>query len=405
MMSFPTISRRFASCLLPVLLLSAMTVTSCGGGGGGASTTAQDMPLPAPSSLPAGSEFAALAVGNPPGASSATVAIASKLAPGVNFGNILEAPSDGAWGISYNTIATLSPIAWKMGFKSVRLPVRWSNHAGLTEPYTIDAEFMTRVKNTVQALNDQGFIVVMDMHHYRDLDGDTRDLGETAAPSADHKKRMVLMWKQIAEQFKDFSNDKLVFEVYNEPHKNLQIGGGSVNDPWNALLARAMGQIRASNPNRIVVVGPTGYNNTYNLQHLQLPNDANMIVTVHQYEPFNFTHQGAEFLAPNIPPTGQTCCSQAQKNQITTILNVASAWASQKKYPIYVGEFGAYGNYSNTIYSNALMSERINFNNYMRTEMTRLNFSWSYWEMAAGFGVYDLPSQTTRTTLLGSLIP
>jgi endoglucanase len=378
-----------------------MTVTSCGGGGGGANTTAQDMSSPAPSSLPAGSEFAALAVGNPPGASSDAVAIASKLAPGVNFGNILEAPSDGAWGISYNTIATLSPIAWNMGFKSVRLPVRWSNHAGLTEPYTIDAAFMTRVKNTVQALNDQGFIVVMDMHHYRDLDGDTRDPGEIAVPSADHKKRMVLMWKQIAEQFKDFSNDKLLFEVYNEPHGQLQAGQGSVNDPWNALLARAMGQIRASNPNRVVVVGPTGYHSAYNLQYLQLPNDANLIVTVHQYEPFGFTHQGAAWITPT-RPTGQTCCSVAQQNQITTILNVASNWGTQKKYPIYVGEFGAY---SNNDYSNSMTTQRVNFNNYMRTEMTRLNFSWAYWEMAAGFGVYDLSLQSTRTTLLKSLIP
>ncbi|NJS35410.1 MAG: glycoside hydrolase family 5 protein [Brachymonas sp.] len=381
-----------------MLLLVAFALSACGGGGGGAPSTA---PPVVPPSVSANSEAAALPFGNPPGASPAAISMASKLAPGVNLGNILEAPTDGAWAIPYNTINSLSPIAWNMGFKSVRLPVRWSNHAGLVEPYTIDAAFMTRVKNTVKLLNDQGFIVVMDMHHYRDLDGDALDPGETAAPSANHSTRMVLMWKQIAQEFKDFANDKLVFEVYNEPHGRLQIGQGSTNDPWNALLARAMGQIRATNPDRIVVVGPTGYNNAYNLQHLLLPNDANMIVTVHQYEPFGFTHQGATWITP-VRPTGQTCCSVAQQNQITTILNVANAWATQKKYPIYVGEFGAY---SNNDYSATMTTQRVNFNNYMRSEMTRLNFSWSYWEMAAGFGVYDLTQQSERTTLLRSLIP
>ncbi len=383
----------YAFCLLPLLLMTAFILTSCGGGGGGGNT--------APPVVPS-AELPALAYGNPPGASAAATSMASRLAPGINLGNILEAPTDGLWGIPYDKIATLSPVAWNMGFKSVRLPVRWSNHAGLTEPYTIDAAFMTRVKDAVQLLNNQGFIVVMDMHHYRELDGDGLDPGEIAASSADHKARMVRMWKQIAEQFKDFSNDKLVFEVYNEPHKNLQIGNaGSVNDPWNALLARAMGQIRATNPNRIVVVGPTGYNNAYNLQYLQLPNDANMIVTIHQYEPFGFTHQGAPWISP-IRPTGQTCCTVAQQTQITTILNVASTWAAQKKYPIYVGEFGAY---SNKDYSTTMTTQRVNFNNYMRSEMTRLNFSWAYWEMAADFGVYDLSAQSTRTALLKSLIP
>jgi endoglucanase len=386
---------------IAVLLGTVLFVASCGGGGVGSPDTTTNPPNNTTPTTPINGEAPALPFGNPPGASVAAKAMATALGAGVNFGNIFEAPTDNAWGIPFDATTSLTPVAANMGFKSVRLPVRWSNHASGSAPYTIEPAFMARVKATVQALNAQGLIVVLNMHHYRDLDGDTRDFGELAAPNANHRDRMVLMWKQIADEFKSFPNDKLLFEVYNEPHLQLQTNPASSNDPWNALLARAMGQIRATNPDRVVVVGPTGYNNTQNLKHLRLPNDANMIVTIHQYEPFSFTHQGAPWIVPRLP-TGQTCCSADQKNQITQILQTAKTWSTQNNYPIYLGEFGAY---SNNDYSTNMTTQRVNFNTYMREEMSRLEFSWAYWELAASFGVYDRATQTTRTPLLQSLIP
>jgi endoglucanase len=379
--------------LVPLALLVSLSIASCGGGG--ADTVALQNNNPS-------EEAPALASGNAPGASAKANQLSAAIAPGINLGNVFEAPTDNAWGIPFSDTTTLVQKAKTMGFKSIRMPVRWSNHASLTAPYTIDAAFMTRVKSEVQNMINQGFIVVLNMHHYRDLDGDTRDPGEVTAPNVDHNTRFVLIWKQIANEFKDFSNDNLLFEVYNEPHGKLQTSPASVNDPWNNLLARAMGQIRATNPSRVVVVGPSNYNNAYNLQHLRLPNDANMIVTIHQYEPFGFTHQGASWISNPPPPTGQTCCSNAQKNQITTILGVAKNWSTVNRYPIYVGEFGAY---SNNDYSASMITQRVNFNSYMREEMSKVSFSWAYWELASGFGIYDRATQLTRTTLLDSLIP
>jgi endoglucanase len=370
---------------LSALLGAALLVASCGGGGGEPAPVTQTAQT-TPSTT----------------TSKSAAAMAAALGAGVNFGNIYEAPRDNDWGIPFSATSSLTPLAKSMGFKSVRLPVRWSNHASGVAPFAIDPAFMANVKATVQALTDQGLLVVLNMHHYRDLDGDTRDPNEAALPAGtDHSERMVQMWKQIADEFKGFSNDKLLFEIYNEPHGKLQTSPASANDPWNSLLARALGQIRATNPERAVVVGPTGWNSAYNLQHLRLPKDNNLIVTIHQYEPFNFTHQGASWISPRLP-TGQTCCSDAQKKQITDILTIAKNWSTQNGYPIYVGEFGAY---SNDDFSPNMTTQRVNFNAYMRDEMARLNFSWAYWEMASGFGVYNLQSKTERTQLLQSLIP
>ena len=41
------------------------------------------------------------------------------------------------------------------------------------------------------------------------------------------------------------------------------------------------------------MVGPTSWNSLADLPLLRLPADANLLVTFHYYEPFQFTHQGA----------------------------------------------------------------------------------------------------------------
>ena len=52
--------------------------------------------------------------------------------------------------------------------------------------------------------------------------------------------------------------------------------------------------MRKSNPVREVIVGPTTWNNVNDLDRLQLPeSDRHLIVTVHYYNPFQFTHQGS----------------------------------------------------------------------------------------------------------------
>jgi endoglucanase len=68
-------------------------------------------------------------------------AAAKSLGRGVNFA-ALEAPNEGQWGTRLS--ATWFARAKEAGFATVRLPVRWSNHAAATAPYAIDEEFFQR---------------------------------------------------------------------------------------------------------------------------------------------------------------------------------------------------------------------------------------------------------------------
>src|SRR5262245_41919982 len=66
---------------------------------------------------------------------------------GVNFGNALEAPNEGEWGVSLKK-EYFEAIA-KAGFNSVRVPIRWSAHAEKEAPYTIDAKFFDRIDGVI----------------------------------------------------------------------------------------------------------------------------------------------------------------------------------------------------------------------------------------------------------------
>ena len=204
-----------------------------------------------------------------------------QLARTVNFGNALEAPTEGAWGLTLQE--NYFQLVKDAGFSAIRLPVKWSAHALSTAPYTIDPAFLERVQWAVDNATKRGLSIIVNMHNYDEL------LTDPAA----HLERFVALWQQIADRFKN-QNDQVFFEILNEPN-------GKLEPLWNEYAGKALAVIRQSNPTRAVVIGPNGYNSIGRLEELALPNDPNLIVTVHFYDPFSFTHQGAEWVTPVLP--------------------------------------------------------------------------------------------------------
>ena len=330
--------------------------------------------------------FPPMATGSAPGASEQAWIIAKSLGRGVNFGNMLEAPTEGAWGVRVED--SFYDKVVEAGFQSVRLPVRWSNHASLDAAAQIDEGFGKRVDAIIDELLKRHLTVIVNMHHYRQLDGDSLDSGEMPVDPRLLQVRFLNMWSQIAVRYRD-KPANLVFELYNEPH-------GDQNTRWNELAARALQVVRQSNPKRVVMIGPTQWNIAQALHQLTLPNDPELIVTVHNYEPFQFTHQGAEWLSGSAAWQGSTCCSPTQQEQMRAPLDIAAQWSRQHRYPIYLGEFGAYGK--------APMASRQAFTRIMRDEAERRGMSWGYWEFGAGFGVYDPGRKAWRTPIMEALL-
>jgi len=104
-----------------------------------------------------------------------------------------------------------------------------------------------------------------------------------------NKDRFIGIWKQVAEHYKDHPSNVL-FELLNEPNDQLNAA------LWNEYLVEALATVRETNPTRAVVIGPIQWNAYDWLSTLDVPNDEHLIVTFHYYLPFEFTHQGAEFV-------------------------------------------------------------------------------------------------------------
>jgi hypothetical protein len=93
----------------------------------------------------------------------------------------------------------------------------------------------------------------------------------------------------------------VAFEFINEPKD------AATTTVLNPIYAEAIRQIRVSNPSRTLFVGPGQWNSINELSNLRLPDDdENLIVTVHCYDPFLFTHQGACWTL-RIPPRRIWC--------------------------------------------------------------------------------------------------
>lgn len=309
---------------------------------------------------------------------------------GINLGNMLEAPNEGEWGLFVRE--EYFDLIREAGFDFVRLPVRWNTHAEQEAPYTIDSTFFARVDEVVNWALERQLTVIVDFHHYEEIMWDPWS----------HKDRYLGIWQQVAEHYKEYPSSVL-FELLNEPNDQLNAS------LWNQYLAESLAIVRETNPTRDVIIGPVSWNAYDWVSTLDVPTDErstpqggsvgeHLIVTFHYYLPFQFTHQGAEWVDGSDPWLGTTWeGTDSEKAEITAHFDSVADWAKRKNVRILLGEFGAY--------SKADPESRARWTEYVRAEAERHGFAWAYWEFASGFGIYDPEAKAWREDLRKALIP
>lgn len=303
--------------------------------------------------------------------------VSAPLGRGVNFGNALDALPDGGRRLVLRDEYFDEVKA--AGFDTVRLPVRWSEHARQEPPFSIVPEFFARVGRAVDQGVRRGLNVVVNVHHYHEIN---------RAPD-DHAERFVALWRQIAAHFAG-RGDRLYFELLNEPRDALDAGR------WNVLASRALAAIRESDPRRVVLVGSVAMNDVGALPELDLPADEHLMATAHYYAPFEFTHQGAPWVEGSARWRGAEWGGDSEREAVRRDLTRAASWARRKGVPLFIGEFGTY--------KEADPAPRVEWTAFVRRECERLGIGWAYWDFATDFGVYDCDSRAWRQDLLNALL-
>jgi endoglucanase len=314
---------------------------------------------------------------------------------GVNLGNYLEAPPGAEWGV---TVSASEFYTMKhQGFDHVRIPVGWQYYAGPAPDYTLSPEIFSRVDFAVTNALAAGLAVIINIHHFDQLD-------ENPKRATDE---FLKIWKQIAGHYKKYP-ERLAFELDNEPHENATT---AVMNPIDAMAIR---QIRRSNPHRTIFVEPGDWGSISELKNLVLPPDDNVIVSVHCYEPFMFTHQGATWAGPMPRQTGiqfpgppatplqpdpslqlpkaalqwihRYNTMPADKNPSSPIafdgrLQYARQWSDYYGRPIHLGEFGCF--------TKADPESRVRLYTAYRKELAQDKIGWAIWDWSAGFRYWD----------------
>ncbi len=335
-------------------------------------------------------------------------AMNKKLGKGINFSNSWESADRSGRGCLdsclNNPIRDNDFLIVKAaGFNSIRIPVRWDLTASNAFPYTIEPARLEGVKNHAKMANALGMPVIINVHNYVTLDttSDYHRIFEEA--------KFIGIWVQIADAFKDFPDDMLVFEVLNEPYDEI------TNDILNELHALVYSIIREKNLGKTISFNPNGYASFNNINKIKLPKDGNLIISGHYYRPHTFTHQGHD------EPCGDTTWgTTAERERLQK--NFQAFVDTAKKYfpslngghiPLNIGEFGvANKKNNNAIHCEdglALPSdeEKAKWAQAVVETSEAAGMSWHYWGFkgAGGFEAYDKASGEWFQPVLKALIP
>jgi endoglucanase len=268
----------------------------------------------------------------------------------------------------------------RAGFDFVRVNLFAFGH--MDAQNRIDPKWLKKLDWVVSEAGKAGLSVILDEH---DFDACSNDVAMC-------RDKLQAAWRQLAPRYRR-APASVAFELLNEPHGKLDAGA------WNALIPDILAIVRASNPRRTVIVGPTSWNAYRELPNLRLPEtDRNILVTFHYYDPFRFTHQGASWTELKAL-RGVAWGSEADVAQLRADFAKVAEWARANRRPILLGEFGAYDK------SGTPAEMRVAYTAAVAREAERQGFAWAYWQFDGDFIVWDMSRDAWVIPIRDALLP
>lgn len=320
-------------------------------------------------------------------AESQTKAVSAPFSKGVNFSVWFEQPHAGLVQRNLFCEQDFKDVR-ELGCDAIRLPIHFENLSSGPGDYKIDPYIFSILDDAVQWAAEQKLFLILDNHSWSPFESTAKDV----------EKRLLAIWRQVAERYKD-SGNYLAYEILNEPH-------GIENAKWGKIQKNVIEAIRAIDKTHAIVVGGTDWNSFESLLALPKFQDENLIYTFHYYEPMMFTHQGAEwteglgrikgvpfpYAKEQIPPKPKNPSTaenwyyenyekKSSPKLMAATFERAAKFSVERNAPVWCGEFGVYMNF-------ASHEDRANWYEVVAEYLDGANIARTSWDYRNSFGLF-----------------
>jgi aryl-phospho-beta-D-glucosidase BglC (GH1 family) len=206
------------------------------------------------------------------------------------------------------------------------------------------------VDDAVRRIEAHHMAVILDLH-------DEQRSYESAAGG----QRLETFWSTFASHFASSNPRWTAFELLNEPI--------FTDNPaaWDGLQRRLLAEVRRVVPRHTIVATGADWGSVTGLAKLSGVGDEGTVYSVHFYDPFVFTHQGADWAPDYQPISGlqfpakpdncahvlsnlgeparqlvQDYCADSTASDLGLALRPGIDWATSRHRRLFVGEFGVY---------------------------------------------------------------
>ena len=237
--------------------------------------------------------------------------------------------------------------------------------------------------------------------------------------------RLVELWQAIAKRVRFLDPKRLAVELLNEPQTDSAI--------WWPAAGRLAAQVRRILPDHTIVLGPAGPQRHETLSGLEPLADRNIVYAIHYYDPFAFTHQGADWgdaddpiqylrdlpfpanaddprmkeKAAELEAEGHDRAAVALEQSLETpwteeamkpAFETMADWSARHAQPVIVNEFGV-------LSYHAPRQSRLDWLAAVRRQAEEHCVGWTHWDFQDGFGLIDPETGMPDPGVMDALAP
>ncbi|QDU71701.1 glycoside hydrolase family 5 protein [Mucisphaera calidilacus] len=284
----------------------------------------------------------------------------------------------------------------RLGFDHVRVSVEPDGLFNNEQPGQLNKSRLYALDVGLRMILKSRLNVILDIHP-------GEEFKQRLIEDPEARAAFIKNWSALAAHHANHPPQRLWFELLNEPLDYP-------DDLWQTFQTDIARAVRAAAPNHTIIAAADRWSGIDELLKLKPLEMDNVVYNFHCYDPFIFTHQGANWAGPvpqqvSMVPYPSTPDNvrilidnttdvdviqwltdygnqQWNAQRINQRIDQAGDWARQHNVPIMCNEFGVY-------IPHARAEDRITWSRHMRQALERNGIVWTMWDYKGGFGIAD----------------